>query len=212
MLCFIYDYQTLIAGILALFAALLTIWKMHDIETTKRRKKNKAAKAMLSHGLSSICDYTKQTAEWLNELHKLNSKYGAKVKDQLGDYPPIPKLPENIYSWISDSIEFSDNDDAEKSINTMAGDLQVHIARLRGIKETYTSPNEILQNDWINQIIFQAVEIYSRASDILGYTRDDNLVTFKKNITFVKTVAFLNIYHSNADLAKMVDDYNSSIE
>lgn len=215
MFCFIYDYQTLIAGILALFAALLTIWKMHDIETTKRRKKNKAAKAMLSHGLSSICDFTEQTAEWLNKLYLLNKEQinnNATLKAYYANslLPELPQLPHHTFQWISDAIEYSDNIEAEKSINKLAEQLQVHNSRLGSIKQMINELSSVKINEWINIYITDAMDTHVRASHLFDYARGTKKIIYKEKLEISRGL-FFEIWKNNPELKQMIEGHNASI-
>lgn len=67
----IYEYQAMIAGLLALLSAAITVWVMRNHHNDLKYTKNLAARAFMQDSASEICAYYKKLFEYLyNEINK----------------------------------------------------------------------------------------------------------------------------------------------
>lgn len=150
---FVERFQTIIAGGVALFAALLTVYMLArqirlqqaQIDEEKwryadtRRSKAWAAKAALPDALSELCLYTE---DCVNYLVNGNKDTG------------LPDRPTGAIDVIKSAVEFADPESA-KSLFNVVTHYQIHNARLGRYDETtgdHTSPTEV--NDRVYDSIF----------------------------------------------------------
>lgn len=195
-------YQTILAGLIALMAALITVLAMHRIEETKRVNKNYAARAMLNHALSEICEYLEKTAECLNKIQ-------TDPKELIPQMPSAPKLPKYIYPWLSDAMEFSGKRAIVEYIANLTSELQIHSSRMRELESLKERPKENPMNsNYINKTLFQAFKIHSITSNLFDYSRGKTSYVLKHDSIKTGSLKFINILDKNDDLKKLIDNFN----
>lgn len=116
---FLYDWQTLASGILALIAAGATVWVMRgQIKDERRRhkdalyRKSLAARAQMPDALSALSRFTEACVQWAD-------RSGARA----------PDLPLDAINVLKNGIEFVDSKTAT-SVFELVSLYQVHNARL----------------------------------------------------------------------------------
>lgn len=138
---FLYKWQTLTAGAIALSAAWLTVrtirqqieLQQSQIDEDKRRyenaqlSKNWVARVGMPDALSALCEYTESCVAYL------------RIAD---DDRQIPDTPAEAISVIKSSIEYVDPVSAHKLFELITH-YQVHNARL----SRHTEQNDQLEND-----------------------------------------------------------------
>ncbi|NBX04108.1 MAG: hypothetical protein EBR02_08665 [Alphaproteobacteria bacterium] len=150
------EYQTLLTGILALAAALFSVWALWQIEDKKRKDKNRVARAMLVHSLSDICQYAKDTLEYLYNYRNADT-----VQRQSMSAPTIPT--ESIFPQLCNAIEFADPlNDVGNYLAQLVCDLQIHNSRLR---------DSNLEQTWRVTLEVAAVELHATAENVFDYAR-----------------------------------------
>lgn len=175
---YIYDFQAMIAGVLALVAAGGTvaylIWQATDIRTRKRR----AARAVMPGALNFICLYVAQCNSVILELRKeIVETEGACPLRPDSDLPKMPTWPVECLEVLRDCVEFAD-EAAAASITKLVGFLQVQHARLTGMLSdcngyldgnirTFTSVG------MADSCLADSVELYARVSILFKYARGE---------------------------------------
>lgn len=116
---FLYDWQTLITGALALLAAIATIRVMRAQASIERHhhndaiyRKGLAARAQMPDALSGLSQFTEVCVSWANRREK-----------------EPPKRPIEAVDVLKSGIEFVDNV-SSKRIYELVSFYQVHNARL----------------------------------------------------------------------------------
>jgi hypothetical protein len=135
------EWQTLIAGALAIFAALLSgLFVRYQsqsstrIEDKKRRSKFKAVRMTLALSLSMLMEWAEANILTLNKIF-LAKGSSEKFSEAYRDAElPTPLSPETI-KHIQDIIEFGDDENLQIYLMSVLDQIQVIQSRLRGIKD-----------------------------------------------------------------------------
>lgn len=126
LVCFAYDWQTLITGALALIAAWWTVRQIREqidlqkleISVNERRheeaqrRKSQRARAFLPDALSGLPEYTSKCFKYVSGVIK-----------------EIPNPPESALSAIKEAIEYVDSDASDRLIE-LVNFYQIHNSRL----------------------------------------------------------------------------------
>jgi hypothetical protein len=163
-----YDWQTLIAGALALFGAWITVRSIKrqikqadDAANDKIGRDERAAKAILPLGLSELSQYASSCIKFLNQFYSQAST-GTEVTN-------IPQLPSGVTLILQECVRSADPSVAQQ-IAILLGKLQIQRARLDGliIKKRERS---LLEHE-IDTNIIDAADLYARTSQLYNYARD----------------------------------------
>jgi hypothetical protein len=135
------EWQTLISGGLAIFAALLTgvfVWYQSQsstrIEDRKRRSKFNAVRMTLALSLSTLMEWAEANILILNKIFLANGS-SEKFSEAYRDAKlPAPLSPETI-KHIQDVIEFGDDENLQSYLMSVLDQIQVIQSRLRRIKD-----------------------------------------------------------------------------
>jgi hypothetical protein len=135
------EWQTLIAGALAIFAALLSglfVWYQSQsstrIEDRKRRSKFNAVRMTLALSLSVLMEWAEANILILNKIFLAEGSSEEFSKAYRDAELPAPLSPETI-KHIQDIIEFGDDENLQNYLMSLLGQIQVIQSRLRGIKD-----------------------------------------------------------------------------
>lgn len=178
-----YDYQSFIAGIIALVAALLAVfvsWRQLEaakaqLAETKRQAdrdrtgKLRAARASLPAALSLICDYAEQVGRGLDRAWPVDATLYPDDVDPLASYQislVLPPFPVEALQALERVVELTDSDPVAERIESMLREAQVLGARTREL----ASGNE-LSVDQLGNYILQAGSLYARAESLFEYGR-----------------------------------------
>jgi hypothetical protein len=190
---FIYRWQTLTTGVIALLIGGLSIWYLrHQISLQKlefderriqeeesNRRRQAAVLALLPADLSEITGYTTSCSDVISEALIAIRKEEIANKEE-GDIhgPEMPILPPRVLSNIQRVIE---NVDAEKAsvFAALLRCYQVQNARVRSMIADLTYPKRsvvirIVTKENIEQNFEQTVLLYLLASDIFNFARGKN--------------------------------------
>lgn len=160
-LAFAERFQTTIAALVALAAALLTVWKIsHQVELQRlqieddrrryadaQRSKAWAAKAAMPDALSALCQYAAGCGTYLRN---------GKGTDQ------IPNAPIDAINSIKSAIEFVDPQSAEKLFELIVH-YQIYNSRL--YTDTFGSQPEIQMYD--------TVYLYALSTRLFEFARNE---------------------------------------
>lgn len=170
----LYHWQTLITGALALLGAVATVWvilrqigqadKLHE---EGWRRESLAARGVLAVALNAITDYAVASLTELVKLHKLH-RDGRAIP-----IPEFPPLPAEIIEPFRLAIRAAEPDKAEE-LTQVLGMLQIHNAHLRDIAESIRStggPRYFRGPADLTRCAVGAAKLYAAASNLFAYAR-----------------------------------------
>mgnify|MGYP001420596450 CR=1 FL=1 len=172
----LYDYQTLIAGSLALIAALIAARiaysQLAEVRRQERRAREgrlRAARATLPTALSTICAYAQETAR------ALWAGRPAPAKFYPGDYNSMqltreqiatPPFPAETYNSLERVVEFTTCEEVASRVESILREAQVLEARVRPLNHgADVSLHQLVL------YILEAAAIYARAESLFAFAR-----------------------------------------
>jgi hypothetical protein len=165
---------TLVTGLAAVTAAYFSIdavrrqmAQVDRIEEDKKDARHAAARAMLSLSLSSLCDYATKCARITYDLTFKYNGLDLSLEAVIPEYPP---LPDGALAVIREMIEVVDAKD-RKAFSKLVSTVQVHASRINGMREDYLSGHHRPNLIEVDQYVYDAAEIYARASALFRYAR-----------------------------------------
>jgi hypothetical protein len=173
MLDILHDWQTLIAGALALIAASLTIRAMNkqtnaaiDIAEKRRQSEERAARAALPLGLSDISLYSKRCIK----LMAAQAESYSLARLQFPDNLEAPAFPNNSIELLQASARFA-TDGAGEKIATVLNVIQVQHARLISTLTKKRDGHGDVHQSEIVDAIFDAAELSVLVDELYEYGR-----------------------------------------
>lgn len=166
----LYDFQSLIAGILALIAALATIYFLHHQSQAALRRDHEANRANLPLALSNLLDYSDECVSCLVSVLEENTD-GTDIRTDI----TIPSLPEFSLRVLTDLVRSSAPTDANK-MQALLGYIQVHHARMRSIAnglDPQRDPAQITITANVRQRVLDANVLGGMANHLFGFARRD---------------------------------------
>lgn len=181
---FIFDYQTLMGGIIALVGAVLTVFivlyqtrKTVDIAQDALNRKSVAARAALPAELTLIAEYAEECVDWLvGALACLQaSTQGTLTSTQgtpaIGNLPVFPSKP---LLALKECIEFADTDSARYMVNVIAF-AQILNSRLKYAHSGLTGSSQhivkIITRDTIYQRVADSIHLHALIYNMFKYAR-----------------------------------------
>jgi hypothetical protein len=174
---FVYRWQTLITGLVAIVAASIALWAVRhqilaaqEMENDRRERRNYAARAMMPHALNSLCTYARGCSDALRSVvDEAPSPHLADVH-----YPAhldIPALPDAAMATLKECIEFGDRE-IQLRLASLVEQLQIQHVRLVEPYDIF----EVISGDWYYTLIEDALEIHARSTMLFDYARrrDEN--------------------------------------
>jgi hypothetical protein len=163
-------YQTLIAGLLALFGAWLTVRKLTEqirqaetLEADRRERRNLAARTVMPATLTELIEYAMACIHFLGQFHP--RELGQVVAPEGVE---APRVPAEALLNLRECVQFGDEIVAEV-IADMMSQIQIQHSRLASI--TRPRDGEIILPLNIEVCLVDAVEVYARASKLFPYAR-----------------------------------------
>ncbi|NLS19664.1 hypothetical protein HGP16_24310 [Rhizobium sp. P40RR-XXII] len=167
---------TLITGIAAVIAAFVSVRAVHQQIASERKMEedrivaqHAASRAVLPLVLSRICRYAKGTGTTLNIALKRCQGEALPRSVKLSE---IPDPPNTAIDSLKEFIQFSNTAD-RRFVADLLSDIQVHSARLEGMILEREQGRPVLALN-LEEYIFDAAEIYGRASALFDYARGEN--------------------------------------
>lgn len=186
----IYDFQTLITGLLAIGAAWIaaTIAK-GQLEAAKeqihvareqiaagtaeadqvRKRRLRAVRATLPVTLSSICEYSQAVGSQLAASWPVAAKLYADTGNGMTKYlikAELPDIPFNQLESLELVLEFSDVEEVSLRIESIMREMQVLSSRIAPLR-----CGDEISTDWLAGMIIQAATLYARAESLFTYAR-----------------------------------------
>jgi hypothetical protein len=196
----LYYYQTIIAGLLALISAIWAgnllrrqINQGREIEDERKNGRREAARSWLSLHLSIILRHAEATGKELWEL--MGKCKGGKLPSnaELPEFPPIPMASAEA---VKQFTEFATKDEA-RYIALLFASMQVLDTNVRSLKASTAA--HYLEN--LEDYLMYAGEVYARAEALLGYARLST-EDFPKGATwerFASAMFFMTLTHEPTD-------------
>jgi hypothetical protein len=192
----IYDWQTLLAGTLALIGALLTVLAIvrqirsaHDdansqiratkedtdrqigwtvrLEAERRRRDERAAKAVLPLAISPLIQYALDCLSLLSEASEGDDEA------EFGDHR-IPIIPTNVITPLREVARHAD-ETVSKQVETVLSKLQVQHARLTGqLARKPLDGKRRLSRYELSGLVWDAADLYAQIARLFSYARDED--------------------------------------
>jgi hypothetical protein len=173
VVAFLNQWQTLVAGLLALIGAWWTVRKIRDqirqtadLENDRRIREERAARIVLPLALSEITQYSIDCMRFLQPFAPVIGKAPQVLPGMV-----IPRIPPGILEPMQASARFADINVAESIGGTIAW-LQVQHARLESLIQR--AAGRIGQDIWTAEAIgaiMDAAELYVRCTRLFPYSR-----------------------------------------
>jgi hypothetical protein len=167
------DWQELIGGILALFGAAGAVFAVikqiahtQEIEDDRRHRQMYAARAMMPHALTSLCDYAecccKELRDIIRDAHLPDNHQALLIPETFR----FPAIPTTSMEPLNQLLQFGDRE-IQNAIAALMQYLQVQQSRgsIRSIE-----PNQIFAYQYYSRIA-EALEVYARTSALFAYAR-----------------------------------------
>lgn len=177
MIDLIERWQTLIAGLLAIVAALIggryinrQIQASANIEEDRRKRKFAASRAVLPLTLSSLSEYARRCSAYLKDI--LATRNGEAIPLQSTPTPP-PLLPITVIEELRSMIEYSD-EPIRGALVRLVSKIQEQTARLTVLANRLRKrPNseELVTVSNIEEYMLDAAEIYARCAALFSFAR-----------------------------------------
>ncbi len=171
----LYNWQTLVGSVLALFGAWLTVRGINSqlnqaqtFEDQRNKREERAAKAVLPLALSELMEYSNCCMKFL----KNNFLYRDFKSKQEADLFQ-PSVSGSILSIFQNCAKYSDQITADQ-IHQLLLRLQIQNSRLKGlILQTKEASQPQITYD-AKVAILDAAELHARCIDIFAYARDSD--------------------------------------
>lgn len=174
LLKFGYDWQSILAGLAAIVAALVggyfiqgQVRLAEEQERERIRRKHAAARAMLPLALASLSEYADACARLLRNIHIQCS--GSAVPPAALQNLRLPDLPASTTADLRLMVESSGFVEGE-AIAEILRNIQVLASRLRSLQGPHALGHvEMLDN--IEAYMINAAEIKAQADELFDYAR-----------------------------------------
>ena len=167
----LYNWQTLISGILAVVAAAVSVWylrkqiaqsEQHERERSSRRFN--AVRATLPLTLSQVCNYCLEIGRCLADLHH------ASEEEYLNQSYAAPSLPENVPAALEKAIEATVDKSLISALSDMISNLQTLNSRINGISIDSRRRLQVTKLN-VEYYIAQSATVYAIAASLFPYAR-----------------------------------------
>ena len=171
----LYDWQTLLSGMLALGAAFLAasqirkqIVQVEKHETERRTRKFNAVRATLPLALSGICSFSKNMLTELSQVRSAISHLGS-VPVPKSFNPPSP--PSELVSALQDMVEATAQTNVIAAISEIISEIQTLSSRVDGLSDNAQIRQAIGMDRNIDEYIIQTARMYALAEALFDFAR-----------------------------------------
>lgn len=190
----LYHYQTLLVGLLALGSAGIAAFLLHRqtqtqerIERERRTGQREAARSWLALHLSAIISYAQTTGKGIWKI--MEECEGHQLPPEIS-FPSRPPLPLEAAAALKDFVKYANLEEA-RYVSEMLSIMQVLDSRTSSLlssPETNTHSN-------LESYLMDAAALYSHAESLLEYARHETQ-EFPKGVTWKRfSAAFFFITH-----------------
>jgi len=184
------QWETLVTGLVAIGAAWWTVRGIRDqirqtarIADDKRKRSERAARAMLPLALAELADYARACLIGLNGLRSMFKPDGGRNEAIVSTWAP-PDIPESVLPIFRECLEFMDDAPAD-ALTNLVKQLQIQHSRLVGHTDILRADAGSQLVVWhnIQTAIRDAAETYARGSLLLIFARGGKTNQFSINET-----------------------------
>lgn len=141
----LYDWQTILSGLLASVAAVVTVWKLHgqiaQVERHRRDdidRRHNAARAVLPLALAAISEFCRAMVEQVaSELERNRDKFDVGFDENANDtkikFSPVD-LPNNVIVTFERFVETLTNTDSVRHVAELISRIQITQSRFNDFK------------------------------------------------------------------------------
>jgi hypothetical protein len=175
----LYDWQTLIAGIVAFIGAWFTVRALNKQAREEAERKARAARSMLPATLSVVGDYSQSSIRWLKSIRQKaeyteQGKYAANSAIAVGT---SPRPDSGMLASLKNCVETFEIENA-RFVAFLLNKIQVHHARVAGLQdyfENYPSfqVKRVGLSREIDVYIANSVEIVAMTNQLFPFARMD---------------------------------------
>jgi hypothetical protein len=211
---FLKDWQTFAAGILALVAAVPTVFMLNkQIRQEQERaeelieRDQYAAKAALPSGLVELSDYLLGCFEFLRGFRTWRAPSGSVVMPEGGETPRKPQYPSNAVRLIEVAVRSASTDNREalawilrrlQIVDSRLGTLESIALAGQGTREIF------VRHGWIT-FICDVLEMWVRSRVLFDYARGkSDLIDTRLSSDDMSTAAFFQDFHDE-DIPELAD-------
>lgn len=167
---FLFEWQTIVPGFLAVVAAAGTVFYMWLAAEKQRQRRSIACRAMLPADLSSICGYAKDS------VHASCIALSMLRRGQTRDRVKIPELPERVLENLQALVEHLDHQDVD-AVCELLRCYQIQHARLSGEIADFNNPNrpgatKLVTESNLESTITKTVELHLIATKMFPFARN----------------------------------------
>lgn len=176
MIAFLNTWQTLIAGLLALIGAFITVRALNRQARDATERKARALRAMLPSTLSAIDTYAIETIRWLKSVReKADLLDKGQYTNQAVAVASCPRPDTAAVRFLQDCVEHF-NPDASRFVAKLLSKQQVHNSRIVDLRDYFenhpqyeTKQIGLAKN--IDEFIASAVDLAANAKQLFPYAR-----------------------------------------
>lgn len=169
---FVKDWQTMIAGVLALTGAWATVASVNRqirhnsaVEQRRRADEARAARAVIPLALSELSFYSSRC---IKVLAALDGQVDGVVFRRTAK--ELPTAPSDLVGSFKGAIRFSEGDKQEQISDLLAW-FQVHEARLATLRLSGSAQEDLTLG--IPDLIVSSAELHARATKLFHWARGD---------------------------------------
>jgi hypothetical protein len=176
-------WQTLIAGVLAIIAALITVAALYDQSRRDRLRRSRAARALMPAALASISDYAFMSIQWLKDARKAAlaaysnaTPVGPEISTrEVNALRPPPEPETGAFDVLKECVEHSDAAPAQ-AIADLLYAIQVFRSRIWSLNDRMANPNHydgarVLTGVEANEDIVDAVKLRALNDSLYPFAR-----------------------------------------
>lgn len=170
-----YDYQTLIAGLVALAGAWWGVralnMQMRQAEITENQRlerRRTAARVTLSFALSAISEYAEVCVNQLEYLiGKCDEDGGLPAEVEV---PSLPPVPIDALAALRDMTEAAHSDE-RSALAELLAKVQIQHSRIGSLIGDRRRTGRIVVERNLQDYLLDSAELYARASSLFGFAR-----------------------------------------
>jgi hypothetical protein len=200
-------WQTLVAGVIALLGAALTVWLIRrqikqaaDFEKDRHIREERAARIVLPMALSAIAQYAIDCIKLFEPYAPVIGK-GPQVQAGMA----APRIPDGILEPMQASARYADSTIADEIGGTVAW-LQAQHSRLEGlIQRAVERPGKDIWSAEAIGAIMDAAELHACCGKLFPYSRgstpDPNLTFQRRLQTALFLAGIVDVDHPSLEAA-----------
>ncbi|MER8385240.1 hypothetical protein NKH14_06910 [Mesorhizobium sp. M1380] len=170
-----YDYQTLIAGLVALAGAWWGVralnMQMRQAEIAENQRlesRRTAARVTLPFALSAISEYAEVCANQLEYLIGKCDDHGGLPADV--EVPSLPPVPIDAVAALRDMTEAARSED-RSALAALLAKVQIQQSRIGSLLGGRRRMGGIVVKHTLQDYFLDSAELYARASSLFGFAR-----------------------------------------